>query len=102
MEKRLKMKWLAIIFAIAAVICSFGTGNMPQINNIATSVEATFNIPAWITGLILAVPNLFGIILPHKEMKQLIKDYWAKFKREHPEDAAKIRVKELRDLEKTG
>jgi len=55
MEKKLKMKWLAVIFAIATVICSFGTGNMPQINNIATSVEATFRVPAWITGLVLAV-----------------------------------------------
>ena len=55
MEKRLNMKWLAVIFAIATVVCSFGTGNMPQINNIATSVEATFQVPAWVTGLILAV-----------------------------------------------
>lgn len=55
MEKKLNMKWLAVIFAVATVICSFGTGNMPQINNIATSIFATFHIPAWITGLVLAV-----------------------------------------------
>jgi AGCS family alanine or glycine:cation symporter len=55
MEKRLKMKWLAVIFAIATIICAFGTGNMPQINNIATSVDATFGVPAWITGGVLAV-----------------------------------------------
>ncbi|HUT79429.1 MAG TPA: alanine:cation symporter family protein, partial [Polyangia bacterium] len=30
MERRLKMKWLAIPFAVATVICAFGTGNMPQ------------------------------------------------------------------------
>jgi AGCS family alanine or glycine:cation symporter len=55
MEKRLKMKWLAVIFAIATIICAFGTGNMPQINNIATSMDATFGVPAWATGGILAV-----------------------------------------------
>lgn len=55
MEKRLKMKWLAIPFAIATIICAFGTGNMPQINNIATSVDATFGVPAWATGGVLAV-----------------------------------------------
>jgi len=55
MEKRLKMKWLAITFAIATIICAFGTGNMPQINNIATSVDATFGVPAWVTGGVLAV-----------------------------------------------
>lgn len=55
MEKRLNMKWLAIIFAIATVVCSFGTGNMPQINNIASTVESTFMIPPWVTGGVLSV-----------------------------------------------
>jgi len=55
MEKRLKMKWLAVIFAVATIICAFGTGNMPQINNIATSMDATFGVPAWVTGGVLAV-----------------------------------------------
>jgi AGCS family alanine or glycine:cation symporter len=55
MEKKLRMKWLAVIFAIATVICSFGTGNMPQINNIAQSVDATFHIAPWITGGLLAI-----------------------------------------------
>lgn len=61
MEKKLNMKWLAVIFAIATIICSFGTGNMPQINNIATSVQATFNISPLITGGVLAV--LLGMII---------------------------------------
>lgn len=55
MDRRLNMKWLAILFAISTVICSFGTGNMPQINNIAQGMEATFGIDPLATGLILAV-----------------------------------------------
>jgi len=55
MEKKLNMKWLAVIFAIATVFCSFGTGNMPQINNIASSVFSTFHISPWITGAVLSV-----------------------------------------------
>ncbi len=55
MERKLNMKWLAVAFAVATVICAFGTGNMPQINNIATTVDSTFHIPAWITGGVLAV-----------------------------------------------
>jgi len=55
MEKKLNMKWLAVIFAVATIVCSFGTGNMPQINNIATTVRSTFGIPAWITGGSLAI-----------------------------------------------
>ncbi len=55
MERKLEMKWLAVTFAVATLICAFGTGNMPQINNIAASVDSTFHIPPWITGGVLAV-----------------------------------------------
>lgn len=55
MEKKLKMKWLAVLFAVATVFCSIGTGNMPQINNIASSLFSTFKIKPWITGGFLAV-----------------------------------------------
>ena len=62
MEKGLNMRWLAIFFAIATVICSFGTGNLPQINNIAISVESSFGIRPIITGGVLAV-LLFLVIV---------------------------------------
>ncbi len=52
MDRKLNMKPLAIIFAIACVVSSFGSGSLPQINNMAQSVEASFNIPAIWTGLV--------------------------------------------------
>ena len=55
------MKWLAVIFASATIICAFGTGNMPQINNIAQTIHASFNIPAWLTGGVLAI--ILGLII---------------------------------------
>lgn len=55
MDRRLKMKWLAILFAIATVICSFGTGNMPQINSIASAMERGFGLEPAITAGVLAV-----------------------------------------------
>ena len=55
MEKGLNAKWLAIIFAVATVFCSFGTGNLPQINSIAAGMRDTFSIDPIITGAILAV-----------------------------------------------
>jgi len=61
MEHGLKMHWLAMFFAIATVICSFGTGNLPQINNIAISVQASFGITPIITGAVLAV--LLGLVI---------------------------------------
>lgn len=61
MENRLNMKWLAVFFAVATVVSSFGSGNMPQSNNIAAGVEGAFGVPAWATGLILAV--LLGTVI---------------------------------------
>ncbi|RUO79345.1 alanine/glycine:cation symporter family protein [Pseudidiomarina taiwanensis] len=55
MDRRLNMKWLAVIFALATIISSFGTGNMPQINNIAQSMEMSFGIDPMLTGGILAI-----------------------------------------------
>lgn len=61
MEKALGMRWLAVFFAVATIICSFGTGNLPQSNNIAVSVQASTGIPAYITGAVLAV--LLGLVI---------------------------------------
>lgn len=55
MEKALNMKWLAIIFAMATVLSSFGTGNLPQINSIAAGLQATFSLEPIITASVLSV-----------------------------------------------
>ena len=54
MERGLKLKWLAVFYAGAMVISSFGTGNLPQSNNMAAGLEASFGIPNWASGLALA------------------------------------------------
>jgi len=56
------MKWLAVFFAVATVICSFGTGNLPQINNIAISVQSSFGIRPIITGAVMSI-LLFLVIV---------------------------------------
>jgi AGCS family alanine or glycine:cation symporter len=43
------------IFAVAAILCSFGTGSLPQVNNIAYSMFQSFGIKPVITGSVLAV-----------------------------------------------
>lgn len=53
---------LAFLFALFAVIASFGIGNLSQANSISTSVQATFNIPLWVVGIILAVLTLIVLI----------------------------------------
>ncbi len=62
MKNRLNMKWLAAIFAFATIISSFGTGNMPQINSISSSIFSSFGVAPWITGLVLAIILGFVII----------------------------------------
>ena len=55
MEKGLNAKWLAVIFAMATVLSSFGTGNLPQINNIAAGLQSTFALDPLITASVLSV-----------------------------------------------
>ncbi len=53
---------LAILFAFFAVVASFGIGNMTQSNTVALAVNNTFNIPTWITGIVLASFALLVIV----------------------------------------
>ncbi|MGD2129949.1 MAG: amino acid carrier protein, partial [Lysobacterales bacterium] len=55
MKNRLNMKWMAALFAVATIISSFGTGNMPQINSISNAMHTAFSVPPFVTGLVLAV-----------------------------------------------
>jgi alanine or glycine:cation symporter, AGCS family len=61
MERGLNMRWLAVFFAVALVISSFGSGNLPQSNNMAAGIEASFGIPTWVSGLVLA--SLLGLVI---------------------------------------
>lgn len=61
MDRRLNMKWLAVAFAIATVISSFGTGNLPQSNNIAASIESTFGFDPLVVGSVLGI--LLGLVI---------------------------------------
>ncbi|WPP49496.1 alanine/glycine:cation symporter family protein [Catalinimonas niigatensis] len=62
MKNKLNYRWLAVIFALATILSSFGTGNMPQINSISTSMYATFGINQMLTGAVLAIILGFVII----------------------------------------
>ncbi len=55
-ERGLGPRWkpLAVLFAGAAAICSFATGNMNQANTVALSAWTDFQFPEWIVGLVLA------------------------------------------------
>lgn len=53
--------WLGSVFALFGCVAAFGAGNTVQANSIADVLQADFNVPAWLTGLILMV--LVGLVL---------------------------------------
>lgn len=66
MKKALKPKKLGSIlgwlFALFAVLASFGIGNLTQANSISTAVTATYHVPSYVTGIIITVLSLLIII----------------------------------------
>jgi AGCS family alanine or glycine:cation symporter len=54
LERGLKMKWLAVLFAAFAAIAAFGIGTGVQANAVASLVNETFKIPNWVSGLVMA------------------------------------------------
>lgn len=66
MKKAFKNKKLGSVlgwmFALFAVLASFGIGNLTQANSISTALKSTFNIPYTITGIIITILALLIII----------------------------------------
>ena len=55
MEKGLNMKWLGAIFAFSLLISTFGSGNMPQIDNISSTIESSFGIDPLLTSIVMSL-----------------------------------------------
>ncbi|MEM8728030.1 MAG: sodium:alanine symporter family protein [Chlamydiota bacterium] len=54
-EKGLRWKWLAVIFAVFGATAALGTGNMVQANSVAVAVADLFHLdPRW-SGIVLAL-----------------------------------------------
>jgi len=62
LERGLKKKWLAVLFAAFTSVTAFGIGNMVQANSISVMVQESFQIPMWITGLVLTMLTAVVII----------------------------------------
>lgn len=61
-ERGLNQKWLAVLFAAFTSVTAFGIGNMVQANSISLLAQESFQIPMWVTGLILTVLTAIVII----------------------------------------
>lgn len=58
----LKMKWLAVLFCIFTALAAFGIGNSVQANSISMLLNETWDIPLYITGLVLSIGVALVII----------------------------------------
>ena len=55
LEHGLGKKWLAAVFALCAVLASFGIGSSVQAHSIATAIREMFPVPASVVGILVAV-----------------------------------------------
>ena len=55
LERGLNMKWLGVLFALFAGLSAFGIGASVQANAVSKVVLQNFQIPLWVSGLIMAV-----------------------------------------------
>lgn len=53
-EHGTKQKWLAILFAIFTIFAAIGMGSV-QADTIQTTWNSAFNIPTWVTAIIIAI-----------------------------------------------
>lgn len=62
-ERGLGKNWkpLAVFFAFAAMISSFGASNMFQTNQMASILQTSFGVNPWVTGITVSV--LTGVVL---------------------------------------
>ena len=59
--ERASFKWLAVLFAVATVASTLGSGNMPQADSMASGLASSFDIPHWLSGGVLAL--LLGLVI---------------------------------------
>ena len=75
MKKAIKNKTLGAVlgtlFALFAVIASFGIGNLTQANSISDAMHVTFGVPTWLTGIIVTVLSLCIIVGGIKSISRL-------------------------------
>lgn len=57
-----RWKWLGSLFALFAMVAAFGIGNTVQANAVADVLESNLAVPAWATGVALAVLVFLVII----------------------------------------
>ena len=61
-ERGMKCRWLAVVFAVFTLLACCGIGSMTQSNAVAETVRKTFSVPMWATGAAEALLILLVVI----------------------------------------
>ncbi len=61
MQKGLNAKWLAVIFSIATIFSTLGTGALPQMNNMVVAMRGAFSVPVAATAIVTTI--MVGIFI---------------------------------------
>jgi len=64
-------RWMASAFAFFAMFAAFGIGNMVQSNSVAEEIYSSFNVPTWLTGIVMAILAALVIIGGVKRIAQV-------------------------------
>ena len=55
LERGLKQRWLAVAFAGFASLAAFGIGNGVQTNSVAMALKTTFDVPLYVSGILIMI-----------------------------------------------
>ncbi len=55
LRKGLGWPWLGSVFALLTALAAFGIGNMVQANSVADALKSTFDVPTWVSGVVMVV-----------------------------------------------
>ncbi len=72
LERGLKSKLLAVLFAIFGIGATFGIGNMVQSNSVATAAYEMFQVSPLYAGVLLAVLTGFSILGGIKSISKIV------------------------------
>lgn len=61
-ERGMKCRWLAVLFAVFTLLACCGIGSMTQSNAVAETVQKTFSAPMWTTGAAEALLILLVVV----------------------------------------
>src|SRR4030095_7380526 len=62
LERGMKMRWLAVVFAALTAVAAFGIGNMVQANSISTLLDEQMGVSRWASGAVMTVLTAIVIL----------------------------------------